>query len=93
MEDGDEHSTSRGEGLEPARSVIAKCGGLAAVVEMTGRHPTRCRRWMYPKERGGTGGLIPIEVAIRLLDEADRRGIALKADDFLPHASERGGTM
>lgn len=46
------------EHLEPARTVIAKIG-VDKVAEITGKHVSRVYRWMYPKSRGGTGGLIP----------------------------------
>ena len=68
--------------LEPAKTVIDICGGAKAVSEMVGRDETRVRRWGYPKSRGGSDGLIPADCQIRLLAEANRRGIALKPEHF-----------
>lgn len=67
--------------LEPARSVIAKFG-IEKVAELTGKHVSRVYRWMYPKERGGTGGLIPQPDALTLMVFARANGIDLKPSDF-----------
>jgi hypothetical protein len=68
--------------LEPATTVIRICGGPEAVADMVRRDQSRVRRWTYPKDRGGTGGLIPTEVQPRLLAEARNRGIDLRPDHF-----------
>lgn len=68
--------------LNPAHHIIEKCGGLDRVAEMTGRHKSRVLRWTWPKERGGTDGLIPSQVQIALLDAARHRGIDLSPEDF-----------
>ncbi|WLP53222.1 hypothetical protein [Agrobacterium fabrum] len=67
--------------LEPAKSVIAKIG-VERVSVITGKHISRVYRWMYSKERGGTGGIIPSADAFRLLAHARSEGIQLSADDF-----------
>jgi hypothetical protein len=72
------------EQLDPARSIIASLGGPDAVRGITGRHLSRIYRWMYPKEAGGSGGLIPLTEARKLIDAARERGVPLTADDFLP---------
>lgn len=68
--------------MEPAQSIIAKCGGAASVSEWTSVHVTRVRRWTYPKSRGGTGGLIPAAHQAPLLAAARARGIPLEPADF-----------
>lgn len=72
--------------LEPAKTVIEICGGAKAVAEMVGRSENRVRRWTYPKERGGTGGLIPSDMQPVLLMAARDRG--LRPDHFF--ATETG---
>lgn len=72
--------------LEPARSVILKFGGAEAGAEVTGKHLSRVYRWMYPRDRGGTGGLIPLQDAQKLLAVAATRGVALRPDDFFPRS-------
>lgn len=79
--------------MDPAKTVIEICGGIRAVAQMTRRDETRVRRWTYPKERGGTDGLIPADVQRVLVVEAAARGIDLRPHHFfagmLPDA-ERG---
>lgn len=65
-------------------SIIALCGGYKAVADMTGRDETRVRRWTYPKERGGSDGLIPSDVQQTLLKEAKARGLPLTPEHFFP---------
>lgn len=67
--------------LEPASSIIRKIG-VDTVVSVTGKHISRVYRWMYPKERGGTGGLIPHNDARALLEYARANAVDLKPDDF-----------
>lgn len=69
--------------LDPAKSVIAKIG-IEKVSEITGKHVSRVYRWMYPKERGGTGGLIPQGDAPTLLAYAKANDIELTPADFFP---------
>ena len=68
--------------LEPARTVIEKSGGVDAVSKITGRSVSRVYRWMYSRERGGTGGAVPHGEARTLLDHAVATGGALTAADF-----------
>lgn len=67
---------------EPAKTIIAKCGGVDAVAKVTGRDVSRVYRWMYPRERGGSEGVIPHAEARKLLDHAAREGIQLSPADF-----------
>lgn len=80
--------------LNPAKSVIAKLGGPAAVAEITKRNISRVYRWMYPASRGGTGGRIPQAEAEKLLDYACRHGVELDAREFFTapstHPEEAG---
>lgn len=54
------------------------------MAEMTGRCETRVRRWTYPREKGGTGGLIPSDAQVVLLRGARARGIDLRPEHFFP---------
>lgn len=71
-------------GLEPARSVISKLGGVSVVTDVTGKHVSRVYRWMSPKDKGGTDGLIPQPDAAKLLRFAEANDIELTAADFFP---------
>lgn len=69
-------------GLTPARTVIAKLGGEAAVASIAGTAITAPYRWQAPKERGGTGGVIPTRHQKNLLEYARGAGIDLTPGDF-----------
>lgn len=69
--------------MNPASAIIEKLGGEAKVAEVTGTSFTAPYRWQHPKEKGGTGGLIPQAHHVTLLDYARDNGIALSAEDFL----------
>lgn len=68
--------------MEPASKIIEMCGGFAVVAEICQRSEVRVRRWTYPKERGGTNGLIPAECQGPLLRGARARGIELHPAHF-----------
>lgn len=68
--------------MEPALTIINLCGGIDRVALMTGRSVVRVRRWTYPKERGGTDGLIPSDVQPHLLSAARAAGVNLKPEHF-----------
>lgn len=70
--------------MEPALTIIELCGGFKAVAEMTGRDESRVRRWTYSKERGGTDGLIPSDMAKIIMREARRRKLPLQPAHFFP---------
>ena len=74
--------------LEPATKVITICGGFKAVAEITGRDQTRVRRWTYPKDKGGTGGTVPVECQQMLIDEARKGTFPLKPEHFFPEKVE-----
>lgn len=70
-----------------ASRIIKKCGGFAAVAALVGVDVSRVHRWTYPKERGGTDGLIPTRQQQVLLTKAVEKGIDLTADDFFADPS------
>lgn len=78
--------------MEPARTIITKLGGVAAVSRLARVHRTRVSNWMRPKERGGTGGIIPQRHIRCLLDAAQRSGVALTAEDFFPLENADGAS-
>lgn len=70
--------------LDPAKSVIEKCGGVAAVAKICARHTSSVQRWMYPKSKRGTGGLIPAPEAVKILRHAKKSRLKIKPSDFFP---------
>jgi amino-acid N-acetyltransferase len=75
-----------------AERVIAKFGGpykLAKAVAALGRagaklNPATIYRWVYPKAKGGTDGLIPTSSLHLVLEAARYDGIFLSTDDLDP---------
>jgi hypothetical protein len=75
--------------LEPAATIVSRLGGDTAVAGIVSVHRTRVANWKRPKEKGGTGGLIPQRYHRSLLDHAAANALELSADDFLaPRAEE-----
>lgn len=72
--------------MEPAKTIIKRLGGEATVSGITGTAFTAPYRWQHPKEKGGTGGLIPQRHHRALLEYAKQNEIGLRADDFLEPA-------
>ena len=70
--------------LEPAHTIIGICGGYDAVAGIVGRSGVQVRRWTYPRDRGGTGGLIPSECAAILMRHARETGLPLAPEHFFP---------
>jgi len=70
--------------MEPAQSIITKLGGPSVVAREVGVHRTRVSNWSRPREKGGTGGLVPQKHHRALLDLAQQQGVELSAADFLP---------
>ncbi|RFC65047.1 hypothetical protein DYI37_04055 [Fulvimarina endophytica] len=73
--------------MEPASTIVTALGGPTKVAKIVRVHRTRVSNWCRPKEKGGTGGIIPIKHAPALIAAARETGLTLSADDFLP-ASE-----
>ena len=78
--------------LEPANSIIEKIGAdiIAAAADV---HLSRVYRWRIDKDKGGTGGLIPIDHIRPIISVASERGIPLSADDFLPPSPKRSRSV
>lgn len=70
--------------MEPASTVIEICGGYEAVARITGRSVVRVRRWAYPRNRGGTDGLIPAECQKLLMEHSRNEGLGLRPEHFFP---------
>lgn len=68
----------------PAARVIEKCGGVDRVAKIVGRTPGSVYKWRWPKEKGGTGGLIPTDAQTKIWDAALRGEVDLTREDFLP---------
>lgn len=67
----------------PAERAIKAFDGHANLAQVVGRDVSRIHRWTYPKERGGSDGLIPSELQGVILAAARKRGLNLSADDLI----------
>lgn len=72
--------------MEPANTIIAALGGPSAVASRIGIHRTRVSKWKAPKDKGGTGGLIPQRHVPDLVKMGRERGVKLSPADFLAYA-------
>jgi len=65
-----------------ADKIFTKLGGPAVAAGATGVAVQTAYRWSYPKERGGTGGVIPAKYHQILLDFSSKSDLPLKHSDF-----------
>lgn len=70
----------------PAERVIVKCGGHQIVADWLGLDISRVYRFTYPKDAGGTGGIIPANHQPTLLQKAREEGKDLSPADFFDEA-------
>ena len=68
--------------LAPARIVVQKIGSVQLTAQAAGVDESRVRRWMMPREKGGTGGLVPTRNQQRLLEWAKQHNRPLRPADF-----------
>jgi hypothetical protein len=69
---------------EPANTIITKFKGLKPLAEAADVTVHSVMRWRKPKEKGGTGGVIPHWHIDDILIAAKARGIDIRETDFLP---------
>lgn len=68
--------------LPIAARIIEKCGGVAATAKLAERTEVSVYRWTWPKEKGGTGGLVPTEAQQKIMAAAQRGEVQLSPADF-----------
>lgn len=69
-----------------AARIIRLCG-IENLARWTGVSTTSVYRWDHAKEKGGSGGLIPVTYHQPILTGATAEGIVLTPDDFFPAAA------
>jgi hypothetical protein len=74
--------------VSQAQAIIRKFGGVPALAKATELSLNSVYKWTYPKERGGTGGLIPTDKLPVVLDAAKARGIEITVDDLRGSSQE-----
>jgi hypothetical protein len=78
--------------MEPATGIIEAMGGTRAVSEIAGVHISQINKWTWPKERGGSDGVIPMKHAMSLVAHARLNGMSLTPNHFFPEASKEDQT-
>ena len=74
--------------LQPAHDIIAALGGNAAVGKRCNVARATVWKWSQPKERGGTGGIIPGEHANTIIEAGREIGLDVPLSTFVPGATE-----
>jgi hypothetical protein len=69
---------------EPANTIITKFKGLKPLAEVTNVKAHTVMRWRMPKEKGGTGGVVPHWHIPAILAAARERGLDIRPSDFAP---------
>ena len=74
-----------------AERVIAKFGGARKLYRLLKEidpeccwNPSSIYRWTYPREKGGTGGVIPSRAMKIIVKAARLHGVLVDGDDFFP---------
>lgn len=70
--------------MKPASSIIELMGGTRAVAEITGVHISQVNKWTWPKDRGGSDGVIPMKHAMTLVSHSRVEKLGLTPDHFFP---------
>ncbi len=74
--------------MEPALTIISRCGGVGTVAGWLSLDRSSVLRWTYPRAKGGTDGAIPTRHQRDLLVKAVLEGKSLTAADFFRGAAE-----
>lgn len=68
--------------LAPAKDVIELLGGPTRASRLLGVAHSNVLRWMYPKDAGGTGGIIPQRHHEHIMTVARDDGVVLTPLNF-----------
>lgn len=67
-----------------AQRIIRKFGGARRLARLLEFEASRVYKWTYPRERGGTDGLIPPPVVPRIQTLAELEKVTLTDSDWAP---------
>lgn len=70
--------------FKQAEKIIERFGGETRIANALNCDVATIYRWTYPKDKGGTDGLIPSSAMAAVLNAADVLGIDITADDIDP---------
>lgn len=72
----------------PAARIIKQLGGVAKVVQITGRAPNTVYKWMKPTTSGGTGGRVPASAQDAIVSYAEQWDLPITYRTFSPRKGE-----
>lgn len=68
--------------LDPARTVIAKFGGVRPTARILQISPSAVSRWMLPRNLKGTNGAIPLKHWQNLINYAKQEKVTLAVSEL-----------
>lgn len=77
--------------MEPANTIIKRMGGAAEVAKIAGVQRASVYKWTWSKDRGGTGGLIPMNKIADLIAATADTDCPLTFADFAPRLKQEAG--
>ena len=72
--------------MEPATTIIKKCGGIAETARLALCNTNWVYRWNIEVSKGGTGGRVPRKAQDNLLAASERKEANISVTDFYPGA-------
>jgi len=69
---------------QQAKRIIRKFGGARRLAKLLGYEPSRVYKWTYPRDKGGTDGLVPAAVVPKIQALADLEKVSLSDSDWAP---------
>lgn len=76
--------------FKQAQNIIDKFGGTAKLANALTCDPATIYKWTYPKDKGGTDGLVPSSTMPAVLKAADILGIDITSEDLDPREDTNG---
>ena len=74
--------------MKPAHDIVTALGGNTAVADICGVSRATVWKWSQPRKKGGTGGVIPVEHAPKIVDAGKKIGLDVPLSTFVPGATE-----
>ena len=69
--------------INDAALIIKLFGGVKSLANAINKDPATIYRWTYPKNKGGTGGLIPSAALRKITEAAQHLNISLYEHEFI----------
>lgn len=70
--------------FKQAQRIIDRFGGVPALATAIEKDASAIYKWNYPRDSGGTGGLVPSSAIPLVMTAADILGVKFKTGDWDP---------